>query len=96
MIPHMAAIACAIALSSLPALSAEKTVVLNVEKADCLGASIVRMALLKVSGVKEVQVVESKAGAPAAATVIFDDAIATVEALSAATTDAGFPSHPVN
>ena len=50
MIPHMAAIACAIALSSLPALSAERTIVLNVDKADCLGASIVRMALLKVYG----------------------------------------------
>jgi mercuric ion binding protein len=96
MIPHMAAIACAIAFSALPALSAEKTIVLNVEKADCLGASIVRMALLKMSGVKEVQVVESKAGSPAVATVIFDNAITTVEVLSAATTDAGFPSHIMN
>ena len=96
MIPHMAAIACAIAFSVLPALSAEKTIVLNVEKADCLGASIVRMALLKVSGVKDAQVVESRAGSPAAATVIFDDAITTVEVLSAATTDAGFPSHIMN
>ena len=95
MIPRMAAIACAIALSTLPALSAEKTVVLNVEKADCLGASIVRMALLKMSGVKDVQVLESKAGSPAVATVIFDDAITTVEMLSTATTDAGFPSHLV-
>jgi copper chaperone CopZ len=96
MIPHMTAIACALAFSAVPALSAEKTIVLNVEKADCLGASIVRMALLKVSGVKDVQVVESKAGSPAAATVIFDDAVTNIDVLSAVTTDAGFPSHLVN
>lgn len=96
MVRRAAVIACALAFSAVPALSAEKTIVLNVEKADCLGASIVRMALLKVSGVKDVQVVESKAGSPAAATVIFDDAATNVDVLSAATTDAGFPSHLAN
>src|ERR1700736_541374 len=83
--------------SSWAAGAADKTVVLDVDKADCtLCAPIVRMTLERVPGVKTASVAEADAMSPAVATVTFDDAVTNVQALVTATTNAGYPSHPVN
>jgi mercuric ion binding protein len=79
-------------LSSFPALADEKTVVLNVDNATCaLCAPILKTALSRVSGVKAVEVEEADAMSGALATVTFDDAV-TDATLTAATTNAGYPS----
>src|SRR5581483_10946830 len=97
MVRNGAAAALVLVLSSWPAAAAEKTVVLNVDKADCtLCAPIVRMTLQRVAGVKSASVAEANAMSPAVATVVFDDAVTNVQALVTATTNAGYPSHPVN
>jgi mercuric ion binding protein len=96
MIRNIAAAALILALSSWPAVAAEKTIVLNVDKADCtLCAPIVRMTLQRLPGVKTASVAEADAMSPAVATVTFDDAVTSVQALITATTNAGYPSHPV-
>ena len=94
MIRHVAAAAAfAIILSPWAAQAAEKTVVLNVDNATCeLCAPIVKRTLSRVSGVKAVQVKEANASAVAVATVTFDDTVASVAKLVAATTNAGYPS----
>jgi len=96
MIRRLAAAATvAIALSPWTVQAAEKTVVLNVDNATCeLCGPIVKRTLLRVSGVKVVEVNEANAGA--VATVTFDDAVASVAMLVAATTNAGYPSRPTN
>ena len=96
MIRRLAAAATvAIALSPWTVQAAEKTVVLNVDNATCeLCGPIVKRTLLRVSGVKAVEVNEASAGA--VATVTFDDAVASVAMLVAATTNAGYPSRPTN
>lgn len=77
--------------------AAEKTIVLKVDKANCaLCAPIVKRTISKVIGVKTVNVVEANADSPAMATVTFDDAVTGIPTLIAATTNAGYPSHPVN
>ena len=77
--------------------AADTTVVLKVEKADCaLCAPIVKRTISKVTGVKTVSVAEANADSPAVATVTFDDAVTSIPTLIAATTNAGYPSHPVN
>jgi mercuric ion binding protein len=77
--------------------AAEKTVALNVDKADCaLCAPIVKMTLQRVPGVKTVSVAEATATSAAVATVTFDDTATNVQALVTATTNAGYPSHPLN
>ncbi|HKX08385.1 MAG TPA: cation transporter [Stellaceae bacterium] len=85
----------ALLLSPWVAQAAEKTVVLTVDNATCdLCAPIVKKTLSGVSGVKVVQIKEADTTSGAVATVTFDDAITTVTALIAATTNAGYPSHP--
>jgi mercuric ion binding protein len=97
MIRKTLAAALLLALSALSVEAAEKTVVLNVDKADCtLCVPIVRMTLQRVPGVKAASVAEADAMSPAVATVTFDDAVTSVQALVTATTNAGYPSHPVN
>lgn len=93
----VAAAAFVVMLSPFAALAAEKTVVLNVENATCeLCGPIVKKALSGVTGVKTVEFEEASAASGAVATVIFDDAVTDVPALIAATTNAGYPSHPAN
>ena len=86
-----------ITLSASSVQAAETTVVLKVEKADCaLCAPIVKRTISKVIGVKTVSVAEANADSPAVATVRFDDAVTSITTLIAATTNAGYPSHPEN
>lgn len=90
-------VAVAVMLSPLAAQAGERTVVLSVDNATCeLCAPIVKKALSRISVVKAVQVKEASAMSGAVATVTFDDAVTNVPALVTATTNAGYPSHPVN
>jgi len=73
------------------AMAAPRTVTLEVENVSCVScAPIVKKALSRVPGVSQVTVVE--ADGMATATVTFDDEKVTPEALTQATTNAGFPS----
>jgi mercuric ion binding protein len=97
MLRNIAAASLMLALSAWPVVAADKTVVLNVDKADCtLCAPIVRMTLQRLPGVKTASVAEADAMSPAVATVTFDDAVTNVQVLVTATTNAGYPSHPLN
>ncbi len=98
MIRHIAAAATlAIMLSPWAVQAAEKTVVLNVDNATCeLCGPIVKKTLSRVSGVKTVELKETSASSGVVATVTFDDAVTNVPTLIAATTNAGYPSHPTN
>lgn len=88
------AIAIAAVLSPRSAQAAEKTVVLDVKNADCvLCPPIVRQSLLGVHGVKDVKTRQADRMADFMATVIYDDAVANVPMLIAATTKAGYPAH---
>jgi periplasmic mercuric ion binding protein len=95
MIRHRAAAATlALVLSPLAAQAADKTVVLSVTNANCeLCAPIVKKSLARVTGVKAVDVKQADQMADPIATVTFDDAVTSVPALIAATTNAGYPSH---
>jgi mercuric ion binding protein len=91
------AAALAMALSTVAAQAAEKTVVLNVDNATCeLCAPIVKKTLSRVKGVTAVQVAEANADSSAVATVTFDDATADVPKLIAAATNAGYPARLKN
>ena len=96
--PHFSVLAAAIAvLLSWPVQAAEKTVVLTVKNADCaLCAPIVKRTLSRVEGVKAVQVAEANANSDAMATVTYDDSVANVSVLIAATTKAGYPAQVAN
>lgn len=73
------------------AMAAPRTVTLEVENVSCVScAPIVKKALSRVPGVSQVTVIE--ADGMATATVTFDDEKVTPEALTQATTNAGFPS----
>ena len=98
MIRYLSAAAGLALMLSAPAVqAADTTVVLKVEKANCsLCAPIVKRTISKVTGVKTVSVAESNGDSPAVATVMFDDALTSIPTLIAATTKAGYPSHPVN
>ena len=80
------------ALSSLaaaPALAATKTVTLSVPGMTCAACPFtVKAALSKVEGVSKTDVIFDKREA----TVSFDDAKTSVQALMKATTNAGYPS----
>lgn len=79
------------AISAAPpsVLSAEKTVTLSVPSMYCAACPIsVRKALEKVPGVTNVKATYE----PKEAVVTFDDARASVEQLTEATKQAGFPS----
>lgn len=81
------------AVTAAPAFSAERTVTLAVENMTCASCPyIVKNALGKVLGVETVSVSfeEEKA------TVTFEDTKASINDLTAATTDVGFPSSLVN
>lgn len=81
----------AMMLAAGSAFAAERTVVLEVENVTCaLCGPIVKKTLSRLPGVSAVEVVEGPAAATA--TVTFDDAEVTIEALSGATTKAGYPS----
>jgi periplasmic mercuric ion binding protein len=80
-------------IAPLSALAAQKTVVLNVKNADCvLCPPVVKQTLVQVPGVKTVDIKQANQMAPFMATVTFDDTVADVPALIAATTKAGYPS----
>jgi len=73
------------------AMAAPRTVTLEVENVSCVTcAPIVKRVLSRLPGVTLVTVVEQ--GGMATATVIYDDEKVTPEALTQATTNAGFPS----
>ena len=81
----------------LSTLAAEKTVALNVKNADCvLCPPIVKRSLVQVPGVKAVEIKQADRTAPFMATVTFDDAVANVPTLIAATTKAGYPASLAN
>lgn len=73
------------------AIAAERTVTLAVDNMTCeLCPAIVKKSLAKIEGVSQVAVsIEKKT-----ATVTYDDQKTTPAALTAATTNAGYPSHP--
>ena len=76
-------------LFSMPALASQKTVTLLVPGMTCSACPItVKAALKMVDGVSSVQVRYEERDA----TVIFDDEKTSVEALTQATTNAGYPS----
>ena len=75
-------------------IAAETRAILNVTNVSCeLCAPIVKRALSRVEGVRQVTVAET--GTTATATVVYDDAVTNVPALIAATSRAGFPSQSV-
>ena len=79
----------AVAAAALPALAAQKTVVLSVPGMNCAACPItVRKALEKVPGVEKVKATLE----PPEAVVTFDDAKTSVEKLMEATKQAGYPS----
>lgn len=92
--PRLAVAAAILAAAiSFSAWAGEQTVVLDVQHADCaLCGPIVKRSLERVRGVSSVAVSQPNEKAEIAATVLFDDAVTTVAALIAATTNAGYPA----
>ena len=75
------------------AIAAERTVTLAVDNMYCSACPYtVKQSLAKVTGVDEAVVSYEKK----TATVTYDDQKTTVAALTAATTRAGYPSHPID
>lgn len=71
------------------ALAGQRTVTLRIDGMTCVACPyIVKKSLTRVDGVSKVEVSYEERKA----VVTFDDALAGVEALTAATKDAGFPS----
>ena len=88
-----AAIIATALVASVAAQAAEKSVILTVENMSCASCPyIVGQTLSAVPGVDKVVVSKSDK----TARVTYDDAKATVAALISATTNAGYPSSPVN
>jgi mercuric ion binding protein len=85
--------ALATALSAAgPAMAAEKTVTLAVDNMYCSACPYtVKQSLAKVAGVGEVTVSYEKK----TAIVTYDEEKTTLAAMTAATTQAGYPSHPI-
>ncbi len=77
--------------ASAPALAAERTVTLLIDNMTCSACPyIVRESIGAVPGVRKVDVsYETRQ-----AIVTFDDAVTGVEALTAASTNAGYPARP--
>ncbi len=85
----LAALVILAATLSAPASAATKTVTLSVPGMTCNACPItVKKALSKVTGVQKVEVSFEKREA----VVTFDDAKTSVEALTKATENAGYPS----
>jgi mercuric ion binding protein len=81
-----------LAVFATPAWAAEQTVTLSVPTMDCPVCPItVKKALTKVEGVTRTEVSFEKREA----LVTFDDAKTSVQALTEATKNAGYPSTPV-
>lgn len=79
----------ALLLAALPATAGEKTVVLSVPGMNCAACPItVRKALQKVPGVLAAKATLE----PPEATVRFDDAATSIDKLTEATRNAGYPS----
>jgi len=79
-------------LAAGPAMAAEKTVTLAVDNMYCSACPYtVKQSLAKLAGVGEVAVSYEKK----TAIVTYDDRKTTVAALAEATTQAGYPSHPI-
>ena len=75
------------------ALAAERTVTLAVDNMYCSACPYtVKQSLTKVVGVNEATVFYEKK----TAIVSYDDQKTTVAALTVATTQAGYPSHPID
>lgn len=91
-VPLIAVLAVTL-LSTDVGFAAQQTVTLAIENMDCVSCPyIVKQSLLKVSGVSAVVVsFENKT-----AIVTYDDGTTDVLTLITATTDAGYPSHPLN
>ena len=82
-------IGLALAFFSIPALAAQKTVILSVPGMTCAACPItVKKVLEKVKGVEKVETSFEKKEA----VVTFDDAKTTVKDLTRATKNAGYPS----
>ena len=79
-------------LSTTPALAAEQSVTLSVDKMFCATCPLtVRAAIQKVPGVTSVKVdFKTKS-----AVVTFDASMTTPEAVAAASTEVGYPAHVV-
>ena len=90
----LSALAIATALwAAGTAMAAEKTVTLAVDNMYCSACPhIVKQSLAKVAGVKTAAVSYEKK----TATVTYDDQQTTLAALTEATTQAGYPSRPIN
>ena len=90
----LSALVIAFVLSAAgPAMAAERTVTLAVDNMYCSACPhIVKQSLAKVAGVKTAAVSYEKK----TATITYDDQKTTVAALTDATTQAGYPSHPIN
>ena len=89
----LSALVLAAALSAAgPAMAAEKTVTLAVDNMYCSACPYtVKQSLAKVAGVGEVAVSYEKK----TAIVTYDEEKTTLAAMTAATTQAGYPSHPI-
>ncbi len=82
-------LAALLALGTTPALAAQKTVVLAVPGMSCAACPItVRKALTEVNGVIRAEVDYDKRQAM----VTFDDARTSIDHLTRATAEAGYPS----
>ena len=78
-------------LLSMSSWAASQTVTLSVPDMTCAACPItVKLALSKVEGVSQVSV----SYPDREAVVTFDDALTSIEALTEATSDAGYPSTP--
>lgn len=90
----LSVLAIATALSAAgTAMAAEKTVTLAVDNMYCSACPYtVKQSLAKVTGVKTAAVSYEKK----TAIVTYDDQETTLAALTAATTQAGYPSRPIN
>jgi mercuric ion binding protein len=80
-------------LAAGTAIAAERTVTLAVDNMYCSACPhTVKLSLAKVTGVNEAAVFYEKK----TAIVTYDDQQTTIAALTAATTNAGYPSHPID
>ncbi len=89
--PFRAALIVSVFLLTGPAWAGERTVTLAVENVSCITcAPIVKRTLSRLPGVSQVNV--SEMADATTATVTFDDGQVTLEALTVAVTNAGFPA----
>ena len=87
-----AAVVLTLAFAAAPVLAKERRVTFAVDNMTCASCPfIVKQAMRRVEGVKEVTVSFEKK----TATVVFDDARTTPEAIARASTEQGYPAHPL-